>query len=271
MPLIRRIGLTAIGLTMLACSDSPSGPTTPTIPDAATLLAEMSSSIIGAAEAFAASSSSSLVPTANAFDPRTCTYSESTGFFVCPTVTIGSLTVSQMYRFIDAAGNSQSKPDAQTSAFETKTAVSGTLTTTTTDPRPSTASYTINSNSDQTLTGLRAENHTLNGLTTTTIQGTLQSGGTTLPVDEHLKETTSNLMLPNARKGQKWPLSGTITVEETSNSFDPFAPSATYLTTITFHGTSVVTLTFSGPFGPSSSCTVDLAAPPGAGFGGCVP
>jgi len=270
MPLTRRIGLAAIGLAMLACSDSPSGPTTPTIPDAATLLAEMSSSIIGAAESFAGSSNVNVVLPTSASDPQACTYNAGTGFFTCPTVTTGSLTISLMYRFIDAAGNSQSKPDAQTSAFETKTTVSGTLTSTTTNPRPSTSSYTINSASDQTLSELRAENHTLNGITTTTIQGTLQSSGTTLPLDEHLKETTSNLVLPNARKGQKWPLSGTITVEDTSNDFDPFAPTVTYLTTITFHGTSKVTFTFSGPFG-SSSCTVDLAAAPGTGFGGCTP
>ena len=270
MTFTRYIGWTAIALTMLACSDSPSGPTTPTIPDAATLLAEMSSSGIGTAEAFAGSSNVNSVLTANSSDPRTCTYNESSGFFVCPTVTTGSLTISRMYRFIDAAGNSQSKPDAQTSAFETKMTVSGTVTFTTTDPRPSTSSYTINSASDQTLSALRAENHTLNGLTTTTIQGTLQSGGTTLPLDERLKETTSNLVLPNARKGQKWPLSGTIAVEETTNNFDPFSGTTTYLTTITFHGTSKVTLTFSGPFG-SSSCTVDLSAPPGTGFGGCAP
>jgi hypothetical protein len=210
-----------------------------------------------------------VLPT-TASDPQACAYNDATGFFVCPTVTVGSLTLSRMYRFIDAAGNSQSKPDAQTSAFETKTSVSGTVTSTTTQPRASTGTYTINSNSDETLSGLRAQNHTLNGVTTTTIQGTLQSGGTTLPLDEHLRETTSNLVLPNVRKGEKWPLSGTITVEGTSNSFDPFGPAVTYSTTITFHGTSKVTFTFSGPFG-SSSCTVDLAAPPGTGFGGCVP
>ena len=186
MPLTRCIGLAAIGLTMLACSDSPSGPTAPTIPDAATLLAEMSSSTIGAAEALAGSSNVNGMLT-NASDPRTCTFNDATGFFVCPTVTKGSLTISRMYRFIDAAGNSQSTPDAQTSAFETKTTVSGTLTSTTTDPRPSTSSYTINSASDETLSDLRAANHTLNGITTTTIQGTLQSGGITLPLDEHLK------------------------------------------------------------------------------------
>ena len=43
----RNIALAAIGLAMLACSDSPSGPNTPTIPDAATLIAEMSSSTCG--------------------------------------------------------------------------------------------------------------------------------------------------------------------------------------------------------------------------------
>ena len=269
MPLIRRIGLATIGLTLLACSDSPSGPTSVAIPDAATLLTEMSSSSIGAAESYAGSSGFNVALTRSS-DPGACTYTEATGFFVCPTLTTGSLTISRMYRFIDAAGHSQPKPDAQTSAFETKTTVSGTVTSTTTNPRPSTSSYTINSASDQTLSGVRADNHTLNGITTTTIQGTLQTGSTTLPLDEHLKETTSNLVLPNARKGQKWPLSGTIAIEVTTNNFDPFTPTATFLTTITFHGTSVVTFTFSGPFG-TSSCTVDLAALPGTGFGGCIP
>lgn len=269
MPLIRRVSLAATAVMMLACSDSPTSPNPATVPDAATLLAEMSSSGIGAAEALAGSSSVSFSMTP-ASDPRACTYNEATGFFVCPTVTHGSLTITRMYRFIDAAGNSQPKPDAQTSAFETKSTVSGTVTLTTTDPRASTSTYTINSNSDQTLSDLRAQNHTLNGVTTTTIRGTLQAGGTTLPLDEDLTETTSSLVLPNVQKGQKWPLSGTIAIEETTNNFDPTLPDATYRTTITFSGTSKVKLTFSGPFG-TSSCTVDLAAPPGTGFGGCVP
>lgn len=269
MPLTRRISLAMVALALLACSDSPTDPGSATIPDAATLLAEMSSSGIGAAESLAGSSSLIGVLTSRS-DPQACTYSDATGFFVCPTVTTGSLTITRMYRFIDAAGHSQQKPDAQTSAFEVKSSVTGTVEETTTDPRASTSSYTINSTSDQTLSQLRAENHTLNGVTTTTIQGTLQMGGTTLPIDEHLKETTSDLVLPNAGKGQKWPLSGTIAVEETTKSIDPFVSTATYLTTITFSGTSKVKLTFSGPQG-SSSCTIDLAAPPGTGFGGCIP
>lgn len=267
MPFARAIGLAAVAVAMLACSDSTS-PNSTTVPDAATLLAEMSSSSIGAAEALAGSSGLTVSMNATS-DPRACTYNDATGFFVCPTVTTGSLTVSRMYRFIDAAGHSQPKPDAQTSAFETKTTVSGTVTQTTTAPRASTSTYTINSASDQTLTDLRAENHTLNGVTTTAIQGTLQLGTTTLALDEHHTETTSNLVLPNVRKGQKWPLSGTISIEETTNNFDS-SGDATFETTITFNGTSKVTITFSGPFG-SSSCTVDLAAPPGTGFAGCVP
>lgn len=269
MPFIRRVGFAAIALAMLACSDSPTSPDNATVPDAATLLAEMSSSSIGAAEALVGSSGPNVSMAATS-DPRACTYNEATGFFVCPTVTTGSLTVSRMYRFIDAAGHSQPKPDAQTSAFETKTSVSGTLTTTTTDPRASTGSYTINSASDQTLSGLRAENHTLNGVTTTTIKGTLQLGTTTLNLDEAQRETTTNLVLPNVRKGQKWPLSGTISIEETTNNFDSSTNPDTFNISITFNGTSVVTFTFSGPFG-SNSCKVDLAAPPSSGFGGCVP
>jgi hypothetical protein len=269
MPLTRRIGFAVAALSIVACSDSPSGPTPSTVPDVTALLAEMSSSSIGMAEALAGSPSVGVMLSSSS-DPSTCTYNEATGFFVCPTVTTGSLTVSRMYRFVDAAGHSQPKADAQTSAFETKMSVSGKITMTTTEPRTSTSSYTINSNSDQTLSGLRAENHTLNGLTTTAIEGALQLGDETLPLDEHLKETTSNLVLPSARKGQKWPLSGTITIEETSNDFDQPPSGSTYQTSITFNGTSVVTLTFTSPFG-TSSCKVDLAAPPGTGFVGCLP
>ena len=269
MPLRRGIALTTIALAMVACSDSPSGPTSPTVPDVTTLLAEMSSSSVGAAEALAGSPGTAVLVAASTPDPGSCTYDAATGFFVCPTVTRGSLTISRMFRFIDAAGHSQPQPDAQTSAFETRTSVSGTVTSTTGEPSASTGTYTINSSSDQTLSGLRAENHILNGITTTTVQGTLQLGTTTLTLDEHRKETTSNLVLPNARKGQKWPLSGTITIDETTNDFDSSNASTTYQMSISFNGTSVVTFTFSGPFG-SSSCKIDLAAP-SSGFGGCVP
>jgi hypothetical protein len=269
MPLTRRIGFAVAALSILACSDSPSGPTASTVPDVTALLAEMSASSIGMAEVLAGTPSVGVMLSTSS-DPSACTYNDATGFFVCPTVTTGSLTVSRMYRFIDAAGNSQSKADAQTSAFETKTSVSGKITMTTTEPRASTSSYTINSNSDQTLSGLHAENHTLNGLTTTAIEGALQLGDETLPLDEHLKETTSNLVLPSVRKGQKWPLSGTITIEETTNDFDQSQSESTYQTSITFNGTSVVTLTFTSQFG-TSSCKVDLAAASGTGFVGCLP
>lgn len=262
MPLRHGLGFTALAIALAACSDSPSAPKTPTVPDVAALLAEMSSSPIGAAEALAGSPVVSLSVTTGTPDPGACTYTAATGFFVCPTVTRGSLTVSRMFRLIDAAGNSQTKPDAQTSAIETKTSVSGTISTTTTEPRASTGTYTINSSSDQTLSGLRADNHTLDGITTTTIQGTLQLGTTTLPLDDHQTETTSKLVLPNVRKGEKWPLSGTIAIDETSNDFGS-SPVANRMT-ITFDGTSVVTFTFTGPFG-TSSCKVDLAASSSSG------
>ena len=39
-----------------------------------------------------------------------------------------------------------------------------------------------------------------------------------LTIDDLVNETTSNLVLPNRKLGQKWPQSGTITIESTSSN-----------------------------------------------------
>jgi hypothetical protein len=84
------------------------------------------------------------------------------------------------------------------------------------------------------------------------VHGSIQVGTTTIPIDDKQTETTSNLVLPNAKKGQRWPQSGTITIDEVSN-------------------TSVVTLTLSNSLG-TFTCHFDLAPTASSGeLGACVP
>jgi hypothetical protein len=44
------------------------------------------------------------------------------------------------------------------------------------------------------------------------VHGSIQVGTTTIPLDDKQTMTTSNLVLPNAKKGQRWPQSGSVTV-----------------------------------------------------------
>jgi hypothetical protein len=83
-----------------------------------------------------------------------------------------------------------------------------------------------------------------------------------------MKQTTTNLVLPNAKAGQKWPQSGTMTFDETSNllSTNLGTPTTMHLV-MTFNGTSVVTVTITDPLG-TSTCHFDMANP-GVGSGAC--
>jgi hypothetical protein len=266
MSLASHARLTLLGVASMAaaaCSDSSTGPATPNVPDVAGLLAEMSPSSIVAAAGLAGSSSADLARFPSA-DPGICAFTASSGWFVCPTVTVNGLTFARMFRLIDGSGNAQSKPDANTSAIETKSSVNGTVSQTVSGGVPSSGTYTINGNSDQTLSGIRTNKHTLNGVSTTSIRGTIQVGASTIPIDMTETETTANLVLPNAKAGQQWPQSGTITLDSSTHPGDP---AQSLRTVITFNGTSTITMTMTSPFG-TITCHFDLANP-GASQGAC--
>jgi hypothetical protein len=260
-----RILLVAVAATWVGCSDNPTGPTT-SVPDVASLLGEMSSSTLSFAASFAAPLGAGL--NTSAVDPGKCQYSATSGFFECPTVTINGLTFTRSFRLIDDAGNSQSKPDTHTSAFETKTAVDGTMSTTMPGGAAgpsSSMNYTLHEKSDQTLSGIQTNAHTLNGTSVTSVNGTMQVGTDAFPIDQTVNETTANLVLPNAKAGQRWPQSGTITIETVLGTV---ASSGSSTMQITFNGTSVVTIK-STSFGVTTTCHVDLANPT-AGLGSCT-
>jgi hypothetical protein len=95
----------------------------------------------------------------------------------------------------------------------------------------------------------------------------VQAGSTVFPIDDSQKVTIANLVLPNTKKGQKWPQSGSLISDESSNLSDPVAYSSRIV--ITFDGTSVVTMTMTTAFG-AFTCRFDLAAPASTS-GSCVP
>ncbi|HEY2375922.1 MAG TPA: hypothetical protein VGH98_08085 [Gemmatimonadaceae bacterium] len=252
-----RILLALFAAAAVGCSDNATGPTSPNVPDVAELLAEMSSPTLSSA---AGIGSRAIAPAFNSssVDPANCQYSATTGFFECSTVTINGLTFTRSFRLIDDAGNSQPTPDTHTSAIETKTTVDGTVSS-------SGSNYTLHGNTDETLSGIRTNTHTLNGTSLLTDDGTIQVGTTVVPVDETVHETTSNLVLPNAKAGQRWPQSGTITIQ-TGLGSDGLDGTSTMV--VTFNGTSVVTITTTTSFG-TITCRVDLANP-SAGLGACI-
>jgi len=260
MSIRNTVAIVAAAFALAACSESPTAPLS-SVPDVATLLAEMNpSSLMTAVDLAGAPVGGDFIRLAAA-DPSSCTYSASSGWFVCQPVTLNGLTFASKYRLIDAAGNSQSKPDAQTSALETQTSLSGTLSSSGSDgSTPVTSTYTLNSSSDETLSGIRSDKHTLNGTSLTTIKGTAQFGTTTLTIDDAVHETTNDLVLPNAKLGQKWPQSGTIVIE--SSSTNPGDPSLTNdsRAVITFNGTSVVKMTLTSGADTITWC-FDLASP----------
>jgi hypothetical protein len=261
------IALVVLGLAIAACSDSSTGPSNGgSAPDLATLLAETAPSSLGSAVTFASPTMGSALSTAPTFDPGSCTYTAQTGFFVCPATTRGGMTYTLMFRLIDAAGNSQSLPTAQTVAIETKTTVKGTST----PPAGarSTGSFTIDGSSDMTLSGIQTDKHTLNGTSVTMMTGSLTTDGITVPLNTSMNEKTTDLVLPNAKAGQKWPQSGTIAIDQTSNTIvlGSTVPETSHMV-MTFNGTSVVTVTITSGIG-TVTCQFDMANP-GASGGAC--
>ena len=249
-----RIVLVAVAAALGGCSDNPAGPSSPNVPNVAELLGEMSSSTLSSAAAIAVPLGADLNISVN---PGKCQYSSASRFFECPAVTMNGLTFTRSFRLIDDAGNSQSMADTHTVALETKTAVDGTVSTSTV---AATLNYTLHGTADQTLSGVQTSTHTLNGTSATSINGTMQIDADVFPIAQTVHETTANLVLPNATAGQRWPQSGTITIE---TSLGTNASSGGSTTQITFNGTSVVTITSTTTSGVTITCHIDLANPAG--------
>jgi hypothetical protein len=254
-------------VALAACSDATTGPSQSSVPDVAALLAEMSSSGIVAARGLAGGDVGVEVSRFPGSDSNVgCTYTASSGYFECPPFVSPDLTVTRMFKLIDANGNAQSQADSHTVAIELKSTTDGNFSTSFGGATPSTSTTQIHGSSTDTLSGVGTDTHILHGVSTMTVKGTVQSGSTVFPIDDAQKTTIANVVLPNAKKGQKWPQSGSIIMDDVSNASDPTLAYSSRVV-ITFDGTSVVTMTMTSDLG-SFTCRFDLASP---SLGSCVP
>ena len=180
-----------------------------------------------------------------------CTYGAATGSFVCPTVTVDGLTITQGYALLDAAGSPQSAFDAsRTAAVRATSSVAG-------RSKASTHDVVVDARQELTLSGLLTDVHTLDGSSTVHLTGTTGAGGVTTPLDLDVSTRVDRLVLPRRpSSGDGWPRSGTVTIETTYRP-GPGLPSGTASVALTFSGTSrVAVVATTGAI--TIRCTVDL-------------
>jgi hypothetical protein len=187
-------------------------------------------------------------------------------FFVCPDTAANGMRFTRMYRLIDAAGNSQSKPDASTSAIETRTTVAGTDSTIGALGSGVRSTMRVAGQSDMTLSGIRTDKQTLNGVATTTLDIRNDYGDTVRKVEGSITETATELALPNPKAGRIWP-SGTFTIvqppgmdiENTTliqTTFDGNGHMTVKTTTAS--GTTTCRVTMGGESRPDDGCTSSM-------------
>jgi hypothetical protein len=236
----------ALALATLAAAcgaDSSTAPAAPVTLDQA--LSELSTPALSAA----AASFDAGQPAVPALAASRCAYQASSQSFTCTPVVASGVTVTQSFTLFDGAGAPQSAFDqATTSAVRANTSVAGTF-------QQGAQQFTVDGQQELTLSGLRDAIHTLDG--TSTVHVTAVGG--TLPFETTVTTTITGLKLqpPTADGTHPWPKAGTIVVEN-STSIGGASP-AVIRATITFNGTSKVSVTLVGP-GVSGSCTMDLAS-----------
>lgn len=190
--------------------------------------------------------------TAPALLPSRCPYAADSQSFVCTPFSASGVTVNQVFTLLTASGAKQSAFDAATTAaVRVNTTVSGTVTA-------GGSNLTVNGQQQLTLSGLVTGLHTLNGNSTTNLNGTVSDGTTSFPIDVTVSTSITNLVLPaNTTPGTPiWPTSGTVTVQASGTVGG--LPSGTQKVTMIFDGTSTVDVTVTGT-GFSKSCKVDLS------------
>ena len=234
-----------IATVATACGGDSTGPTNypPATLDQA--LAELSIPALSAA-----GGSFTEVDATPSLDPANCPYSAAVQSFVCTPISQSGVTIEHSFTLLGPSGAKQAAFDpASTNAVRANTTVGGTLVEQGT-------TLTVNGQQEITLSGLVTGPHALDGTSTITLAGTVETETSTYPVDITVSTTIANLVLPPNATAQAWPSSGKITVDVNGSS-GPVSLSQVRIT-ITFSGTSTVDVTMTGG-GLSESCKVDLA------------
>jgi hypothetical protein len=237
---LRAIAFVALAALVAACSDSTAPARQPA--DLGDVLAQMSVPSVAAA----------LVPdmpatsTAAAPAPSSCVYDAGTQRFNCPTVTVSGVSFTRWFMLLDAGGRPQSQFDAATTdAVHLNSSLLGMAANGT--------SVGVAGNEDLTLSGLRSGVHTLAGTSLLNVNGT--DARTGAPFILSVSTTVNDLVLPDSRD-DKWPKSGSVTIDATHAMA---GTTTTSHLSATFNGTSKVGVTITSA-GVNLTCTVDLAA-----------
>lgn len=193
-----------------------------------------------------------VVATADMPPADQCPYSGSQQRFVCPFLTVQGLTTNRHFQLLDASGAAQSTfSPGSTAAIRTVVDLSGISEAISIPP----STLRVTSHRDHTLSDLRSGSHTLNGMTTTTLEFTTESATGSETATYTQVESISNLVLSRGM-GVRYPESGTITVEIGSSDV-AFGDRSV---TITFTSLALATMTVTIN-GDERGCLVDLRQP----------
>jgi hypothetical protein len=203
-----------------------------------------------------------LLPAYSAASPvnaTACPFSSADQLFECAPVTRNGITFKTSYQLLDASGRPLSVADATTlAAVRTIIDVDGTTSFVSTTAGITSAT-TIHSHSDNTLSGLLTSKHTLNGSSTERDTLATVSGSTATKIAVTATTTVDKLDIPTMAGA--YPATGTITSDATTSiglgGGTPFT--TTTHASITFNGTSVVTITL-GLGSTTERCTLDLTS-----------
>lgn len=246
-----------IGLGVAACSDGVTGPL---VSDVDENLETSALETVGIAEDQA--NGSSVVPSSARGDVSLsstsahgpCTYSSSTGRFVCPDVTREGVTISRSFALFNAADQPQDKRDSNTVKMNTQVWARGTV-------QKDNGKVTIDRRSDLTATGIQPSSptRTLNGTEqgTSSMEHQTERGKVTSAVT--FADTTINLVVPKPDSPRKWPLSGTVIRSHSGTRTMEGHPavSFSYRAVFVYDGSAVVKITITKN-GETRSCTQNL-------------
>lgn len=140
-------------------------------------------------------------------DSNDCAFSTTTNRVECPTITRGGLTINRSFSLLDASGAVQHAFDtATTNTVNVLTSVSGSMT------HHETATSTVNSSSDLTVTGLASGStqRTVNGKSGGTESTTGTRDSVAFTAQRTAGDTTTGLVIPIQDGRPTYPIAGTV-------------------------------------------------------------
>jgi hypothetical protein len=249
----RPIAACALSVLVGGCaSDSATTPKAP--PTLSAALAEIAHPALD----YASATFSGAGVVAPAILPSRCSFDAAAQAFVCDALVGSGLTLTQQFVLFDASGAKQSAFDGSTtSSVSVSSAVAGTVVGDGT-------TLTVDGQQTLDLTGLGAARHTLNGTSLTLTTLASATNLTDPPIERTITTKITDLVIPVVPAGEPvaWPLSGTIAFKTVDDFGEPLPTGGTTTTsvvTLTFNGSSVVTLSMNLPSGGIRTCRVNIA------------